>query len=203
MEWRNKKSNLTNENDICFLDAHKYRYFFHKKSYLCFKLIITFQLFLRFCRGPCVLLVGFMLARLARLPSALTKWVPLTCTCENFRSHFAKFFANLHIFCEKKLSMKMRNYARFRENTMSVVAIITINCTKKTCGILSKICLIKTYRVNKGIKVYNLKTHDANTRRFMQGWRWDFYIYSDINLFNKTTCTLNLVVFYLIQRCWL
>ena len=49
----------------------------------------------------------------------------------NFRSHFANFFANLHIFCEKKLSMKMRNYARFHENTMSVVAIITINCTKK------------------------------------------------------------------------
>ena len=49
----------------------------------------------------------------------------------NFRSHFANFFANLHIFCEKKLSMKMRNYARFHENTMSVVAIVTINCAKK------------------------------------------------------------------------
>ena len=75
----------------------------------------------------------------------------------------------------------MRNDTRFRENTMSVVAIITINCAKKTCGILSKICLIKTYRVNKGIKVYSLKTHNANPRRFIQGWRWDFY--SDITPF--------------------
>ncbi len=88
---------------------------------------------------------------------------------------------NCTFFCKNKLSLKMRNDTRFRENTMSVVAIITINCAKKTCGILSKICLIKTYRVNKGIKVYSLKTHDANPRRFIQGWRWDFY--SDIKPF--------------------